>query len=480
MKSPASYFGHNFLKFNSVKQVQSYDLLDETVNFGANVPDNEGGITYFIKGIFGGYDAVFELQPFYRHMAKYGEEDLRDVWEYELNLNSQEIELILAHTWELQKASLTYYFFRKNCAYQIAKLLELVTPAKLVPEFMPWTMPYNVFSSLVESSINGKPLVSDIRYHPSRRSRFHQRYFALNNADRREFTRLVTETLDLSSAVFNAKPLESKLAIIDALIDYYEFRLRLNEDDDIAAGNKQQVLIKRFALPVNESAERTDVKPFAPHLAQRPGFLAFSVVSNSTIGDTAELRLRPAYFDFLGLNLGRSATGNFTVLDTTVRASSDDLRLRRLDFLNVTNLAPSITGLSGDSGTSWHFRFGFDAPNNSCTNCLRLMSDWMIGKASRLSQGITGFILAGARLQRSYGRNGTLALRLQSGVSGTITSGVRLHGIIERHEDTGPNGVDRNRVQLELAFGKSKRWDVRVGYVRDVAEEMFIRTGYYW
>ena len=480
MKSPASYFGHNFLKFNGAGKTASGDLLDQTINFGAEVPEDESALSYFYNGIFGGYSAVFERQQFFRHMSKYGEEDLRDVWEYELDLSQDELDIILAHTWELQSAQLTYYFFRENCAYQIAKLLALVSPAELVPQYMPWTMPYNVFDKLMEMEIRGRPVVGDISYHPSRRSRFHQRYFALSNSERATFVQQVARQGLLDETEFANFSLSSKLAVVDALLDYYEFRLRLNNNDTVAKSQKKKLLLKRFQYPVSDNNDEQFDVPYPPHRAQKPGYLSFSKITNSATGGAAELNIRPAYFDFLSLDIGRSSAGNFTILDTTILADGEGLHLRKLDLLNITNLSPSVTGVGGDSGRSWHFRLGFDRPNNACNRCRRLMADAMIGKASQLRQRLTGFALVGARLQRSFQRDNTLALRFSAGVAGQIGDLMRLHASIERHEDTGGSGLDRNRLSVQLRLGASSSWDVRLGYVREVAEEFSITAGYYW
>ncbi|MEM7257197.1 MAG: DUF4105 domain-containing protein, partial [Pseudomonadota bacterium] len=478
MKSPASFFGHNFLKFNTGAVSGNSALLDETINYGADVPDNHGGLTYFYQGIFGGYSAVYERQPFFRHMAKYGEEDLRDVWEYELNLSANEVEFIVAHAWELQQVNLTYYFFRKNCAYQIARLLALVTPEQLVPQYMPWTMPYNVFSALMQVQRNDESLVSGIYYHPSRRSRFHQRYFSLSAIEQQEFALQVTRKLDTDRLSELDK--QSQIRVTDALIDYFEFRLRLDSEDKNATENKKTALLYRFSLPVADNVTSQFTQPFAPHRAQKPGYIGFSAVTNETLGKGAELRLRPAYFDFLSLDIGRSAAGEFTVLDTTLLFTENTLRLRRLDLLNVTNLAPSVTGISGDTGASWLFRFGYNVADNACTNCLRLMLEWQRGLSTRLNATITGFLLAGGRLQGSVGLDQTLALKARTGLIGTLAPGLRLHAALERHENTGRNGHDRNRIQFALRFGERADWDIRLRYQRDLVEEWSLTAGFYW
>ena len=480
MKSPASFFGHNFLKYNSRGASGSGDLLDPTINFGAEVPDDTDTLSYFYNGISGGYSAVFERQPFFKHMAAYGEEDLRDVWEYELNLSEAELSLLLAHTWELQNAELNYFFFRKNCAYQIAKLLAVVTPAQLVPKYMPWTMPYNVFERLVRVGTADNPLVSNIRYHPSRRSRFHRRYYGLSEDERAIFKQQIVQRLILDTVQFESLQLISKFAIIDALIDYYEFRLRLDKDDSEAAEEKKQLLIKRFALPVAESRDAEGDLPLQPHLAQRPGYLAFSAVDNNAIGVLNKLRIRPAYFDFLAHDIGRSTSGEFLLLDTELVFDESDVTIGKFDLINITNLAPSITGIPGDNGTSWHWRLGVDKTNDACKRCQRLMMDLQLGKSSSLSRGFTGFLMAGGRVQKRYKEDSPFVIRVSAGVTGALTPRMRVHATVERHEDLGSSGRDRNRISVDLALGLRRNWDIRFGYAREITEQVSISAGFFW
>jgi hypothetical protein len=480
LKSPASYFGHNFLKFNGAGATSSGALLEQTINYGAQVPDDEVALRYFYNGIFGGYSGVFERQPFYRHLSKYGEEDLRDVWEYKLNLSPEELQIIIAHTWELQSVELTYYFFRENCAYQIARLMALVSPAQLVPKNLPWTMPYNVFDKLMSMKIRGQSVVGDISYHPSRRSQFHQRYFSLSDAERSTFTDQVARGVSLDETDFYSHSASSQLALIDALLDYYEFRLRLNDGGDVAEAQKKELLLRRFQYPAGYTDSVEFQAPFPPHLAQKPGYLNFARTGSSSIGDYSEFSFRPAYFDFLSLDIGRSTSGDFTLLNTTIRIDEDGAYLRRLDLLNITNLAPSITGIQGDSGRSWHFRFGWDRPNNACARCRRVMADAMIGSATLLTRQLTGFALAGIRVQDSFMRDNSLAVRLSAGIVGQLGSLARIHASVERHEDTGSVGLDRNRLRLQLRLGRSSSWDLRLGYEKDVAEEVTFSAGYYW
>ena len=117
------------------------EFLNNTTNYGAIIPENENPPLYIVKGLFGGYDATYTDQQFYRFNHNYVESDMRDIWQYEFNLSIKERQFLAAHTWELLGQKFTYYFFRDNCAYRIGRLLELVVDAPLVSTRTPWAMP---------------------------------------------------------------------------------------------------------------------------------------------------------------------------------------------------------------------------------------------------------------------------------------------------------------------------------------------------
>ena len=485
MKSPVSYFGHNFLKFNNGNSVGSSRLLDPTINFGAEVPDTDGGLKYFIKGIFGGYKAGFEMQLFYRHMAKYGEAELRDVWEYVLNLTDSEVELVAAHSFELQRQKLDYYFFRENCAHQIAKLLGVVVDKRLVPRHNFWTMPYNVIDRLSVSEqtpemIKGS-LISDIIYHPSRRTRFHQAYFRMSAALKVIFKHQV-ESFNGEGVLafvgdYQALASAEKILLIESLLDYYEYQIIVGNTENESAEIKRRLLLERFALP-SQPEENQDHQEAPPHLAQKPSRVALSVVDDRNFGKYTELQLRPAYFDFLSLDAGRKADANFTVLDTRLGIARGELKLLALDFLNITNLNPSITGLSDDRGLSWHFRLGLDESDPNCFGCVALNFDWTAGHAVKFGESFTGFALAGIHLEEK-GKYQSNAIAADIGITGSLGSNARLFAGLQ-HKHSLTTTQNNTALDVELRFGKSAVWDVRLGYKYKHASRLKFTVAYHW
>ena len=138
--NPASYYGHTLLKLNN-KGLNSNRLLDISVNYGAIIPDGEDPVTYIAKGLLGGYNAGFSHTEYYFHNQSYGEIELRDLWEYELNLSPDEVRMILAHTWEVMGKEYTYYFLNKNCAYRMGELFEIIDGIKINPDTRFWVIP---------------------------------------------------------------------------------------------------------------------------------------------------------------------------------------------------------------------------------------------------------------------------------------------------------------------------------------------------
>jgi hypothetical protein len=89
--NPSSYYGHIALKLNTAdeKFPLDYHLLDLTLTYGAAVPKTDNAVFYILKGVFGGYEAGFATQEFYSLNYNYVQNQLRDLWEYHLNLDPE-------------------------------------------------------------------------------------------------------------------------------------------------------------------------------------------------------------------------------------------------------------------------------------------------------------------------------------------------------------------------------------------------------
>lgn len=129
--NPGSMFGHTFLRINSHRKAgeKKLDLLDYGISYAASVGQDDGGVTFALLGIFGGYYGAFSLVPYYLKVNEYNHAESRDVWEYDLSLTRQETFDLIAHAWELENNSAAkYYFIDENCSYVLLTLIEAAKP----------------------------------------------------------------------------------------------------------------------------------------------------------------------------------------------------------------------------------------------------------------------------------------------------------------------------------------------------------------
>ncbi|MCK4737270.1 MAG: DUF4105 domain-containing protein, partial [Sulfurimonas sp.] len=164
INSPASMFGHTFLRINS-----AYDskLLSYAVNYAANAnPDKENAAIFALKGLFGGYYGKYSLLPYYDKLKEYRDSEQRDIWEYDLDLNEDEVLMMVKHIWELNGTHSNYYFFTENCSYNILWFLEIAREGIHLREYFS----YQVIPLETVHAVRAEGIIKDDFYRPSKRT----------------------------------------------------------------------------------------------------------------------------------------------------------------------------------------------------------------------------------------------------------------------------------------------------------------------
>jgi hypothetical protein len=125
MNSPASMFGHTLLRLDD----KNGDLLNSfAINYAAQTNETNG-LIYAFKGLTGGYIGKYAVVPYYKKIAEYNDIKNRDIWEYKLNLTPKEIQRLKLHLFEIKDTWSYYYYFNKNCSYEILWFLEAARPS---------------------------------------------------------------------------------------------------------------------------------------------------------------------------------------------------------------------------------------------------------------------------------------------------------------------------------------------------------------
>lgn len=482
--NPASYYGHILLRLNAGSNKGISDLLSTSVDYGAINIDQDSALIYIAKGLFGGYEAGFTHEQFYRQDHNYGEDQLRDLWEYRLNLTDEQRMLITAHSWELIRNKFVYYFFKHNCAYAMAEMIQLVIDEPLYSKRLPWTIPHAVFDYASDAKNQNESLVENVIYHPSLQSRMRGKYSQLNRDEKLFVAGFVNGDYGFQSHIYRKRPPDSRIKILDVMVLYFQYRIVSEPENQALQLRKQSVLQERLQLPGESmgghAANIRDSKIVAPHMAQSPSTTRIGALYNTTLGHGERLQIRPAYFDTLSLDVARPANASLAMANLEVSRFKDVVNITRFDLINLEALNTSFTGLPGDGSYSWRLNIGARKQNLECKHCLVPGIEAGIGQSMRLrSYGVFYYGIDG-RLQTSYEGSGAVAVAPHVGVIsrerryGKTALKVSYRDYIEDNESGDLLW------RIEHRFGRGQDWDIRVRYERDRAEQFLIEYSMYW
>lgn len=475
--NPASMFGHVLLKFNAR---DNNDLLDNTYSYGAMVPDADNKLTYIYKGITGGYQGHFANQKYHHQNLAYNESELRDLWEYQLELPQEKIDFLLAHLWELENTSMTYYFFKQNCGYQLAKLLELVIDKPLLAPQKIWVMPYDLVVMLNQP--DAQSYVNKVIYHQSRQEKLYNRFHQLSSVEKSSIKKIIALPVDDTLAVIRSLDEKEAKRVIDTMYDYYAF-LEVKHDG-LSAENgakREKLLTERFNLPAGQTRWKEPNKQ-PPHKAQNTAMLQFSSLYNSAFGEGAKLRFRANYYDVLNINAARIPFSELNTFDLSLLYISEknSWSLRELTLFNILNLNVSQTGLAEDNSYAWALNAGYKPNNLSCIDCSDTYLGGFIGESYNLTHDSAGYIALAGEIQISDLSNGSAYLGPEIGAvlniapywatSLKLGSGYNINEIAEH----------KNYLKWEQRFFQSRNFDFRMLVQYDEAFEYAINFSKYW
>jgi len=375
--NPASYYGHFLLKLNPANDGIT-DLEKTTINFGAIYPPDENMPIYIVKGVFGGYESNFQQQQYYKQSLNYGEVDLRDVWEYELNLTKYEVDLLTAHLWELLGVKYRYYFFNRNCAYRIAAVIELVLETKITDTKHPWQIPQQIVQQLLSTEHHERPLIKNVRYIPSRQSRLYQRFYKLSKYEKDWLFKLANNNDLLESENFEDLPLVSKHRLLDVMLDYYQYlTVKKYMEEATLKKRHQAVLSKRFRLPPGNSEIKFE-SGGSPHKGRRPSYFQLGAIDHDGNSETS-IKIRPAYYDTLDYASGHIKNSALSMGELDLETRDGDWIIKSLGIVKVESIQRNVTNLPGDRVHSWYVDSSFVNNSEDCDDCLDLAVNGGLG-----------------------------------------------------------------------------------------------------
>ena len=479
LSNPASFYGHILLKWNSQKTRLTSKLDDVSVNYGAIIPDDEDPVSYILKGLFGGYDAGFSSIKYYFHDHLYGDNELRDLWEYELNLTAGETEFLVAHSWEVLGKRYTYYFLRQNCAYHMADFFNIIG-LDLIPDTRAWTIPQAVMQRIANAEHHGKPLLKKVIPHYSRQSILNNKFSQLT-ADELALIEEVANDIDaLDGAGYRQSTPASKLRALETLIDYYQVvREKSEQPHDPLNLAYNRVLAERFSLPVGRASFNPAKARRPPHEGRNPGMTSVGISHNSRFGSALAVTYRPAYYDALDTDHGHIANASLSMADFAFYVDDDDgFSLKRLDVISIRKINPLATNLPGDDGFAWNLRAGWEQASFDCRRCATFRIQGDAGYSAGLAPNWQATAYIGGGAQDSRIAQGNLFVRTPVELQAELNKDWRMRLAYEWRLYDG--GQTDHPFVWQMRYRLDTNIDTRLEYRQDETHELQWTLGYYW
>ena len=375
LNNPSSTFGHTFMRINkapSDKDGKRYALLDYGVNFAANATTSNP-LLYTFKGLFGGFPGTFTTVPYYYKVREYNNSESRDLWEYELTLDSSEVDFLVAHIWEVGPTYADYWYLTENCSYFIFTLLEAASPRlDLTSRLKKYVVP----TDTVQVAWQTPGLIRNVHYRPSVRSELTQRLLALND-DEKNIVAAVTEKKELVADIENLAS-HRKLLVLDAAIDDmdYQYSVAIQKPNSIEAQFKSRLLAARSEIP--EISEPLFVKPpiyEAPHLGHGSRRMGLGAMDSKIQGSAGTFSYKFALHDLLDPVFGYPEYAQisffdlkFSYFDKNYQTENrKQIELENLMLFEVISLSP-YTQFS--KSISWRLHVGIERMlNEDCFGC---------------------------------------------------------------------------------------------------------------
>lgn len=376
INSPSSMYGHTLLKFPRGGKTEGHELLDYTLNFGAET-GGAGGFAYLWLGLTGGFPGYFSTAPFYLKVKEYNFVENRDFWVYPLNLSDAELELLLRHAWEVREVKFPYFFLRKNCSYFLLEFLEVARPGQgLTAHFPYWAVPMDTIRLLQKHNWLGEGTLR-----PSRYRLLNARAGLLSKAGKQELNSLLREG-SLPAG-------EESAPVLDTAYELLRFR---TEGKNIAASDaelERKILTERRKYPPAKALAFSELAPEKGHPTNR-FYLGVGRNKDHAFG---EISYRGTLHDLLSDSLGYEDFSELSMGDIRVRWEAGKIFPERVDVLRLRSLAPWDAWIPK---RSWSFKGGFArAKELGCAawRCLYGSLQGGMGASARLGS-VLGFALA--------------------------------------------------------------------------------------
>ncbi|MES1924526.1 DUF4105 domain-containing protein [Salinisphaera sp. T31B1] len=350
LNSPSSMFGHTLLRLDATPDPDSV-WLSQAINFGARTDGLDNSLFYIWRGLAGGYPGRFSVVPYAEKIREYAFVENRDMWEYALNLDTDELDWVIRHLWELRDINFDYYFFDENCSFRLLELVKVGRPqAPLMDDLRFAELPVNTVRALYAAN-----LVTERRYRPSKAGELEHLADGLDARELAMARRLLADPSLADSPAFSRFAPARRHVI--AQVAYQALRLRHRQGPRDSANARDGLALLRIVQRNPAPPERPLAEPPAPETGHDTQMASVGLGGQDGTG-FAEFGYRLTYHDILDPLAGFLPGAGIEGLNIRLRLSEDDgLSLESLDLVNIRSLAARGAFVKP---TSWFVHAGLE------------------------------------------------------------------------------------------------------------------------
>jgi hypothetical protein len=270
--APSSVFGHLYLVMHdeSVPEISA-----SVVSFNAVIDQNVSLMSYIFRGITGGFGGEFVGDILLRKEYEYLFREQRQISYYQIEMTDRQYDMLVFLLFELRGIQFDYFFFTKNCAYQIDYVLSLVLN-RSHPNPTIYSLPKDVvtkFRNLIEKEVIINPLSVVLERELISKGELSQDFDRdvaqfkflmgrnLNDneldsfrSDRSSFYELNTKIVEGDDYLFGAR--RANIQVSDSKILNLSFTPLLKYRDTVFSGNVSSFTMGRVVAEINEPTRR--------------------------------------------------------------------------------------------------------------------------------------------------------------------------------------------------------------------------------
>ena len=340
MNNSSSLFGHTLFRVDTLRE--GTQLLAHGINYGAFTKGYENSFLYAVYGLAGFYPGGLTVKPYYETVNMYNNIENRDIWEYNIDFTQDELDLFVAHIWEVGQTATPYYFLTQNCSYMLLEILDAVRPSlKLARQFWLHAIPLDTVKAL-----NNRGVVKSTNYRPSRERKIKYRLKQMNKAQKKAFYALMAdENADISFLTETEKP-----DVLETAYQYVQYQY-IAKDIELKEYRRKSFALLKERNKSKSGQTFDDLKdgqnPIDAHASKQIGFDLG--LQNGRIFE--QLHFRPAYHSLTDNPFGylKGAAINFLEFYARHYDHHDKYVFERLHLLELDSLSPITRGFASPS-----------------------------------------------------------------------------------------------------------------------------------